>query len=83
MVTALSLILYWVRCKALVVYAIAEIIFAFLFCASTLASMGDFVEPVKLLSLITSIYLFIRGLDNLGKGIKAPNGLAEKLLTGV
>jgi len=75
MIILFSLMLYGLKLKALLVYAIVEIFFALIVCVNTIAPMGNYVEPVQIVGLFTSVYLVVRGLDNLSKGVQARNKL--------
>ena len=66
--------LYTVKTYALKTYAAIEGVFALTYCVHTLSVMHDVVEPLDLLSLLTSAYLMIRALDNLDKGMERPKG---------
>ena len=69
LVAGLSAGMFWVKIRGLRVYAVVEIGFALCVAGQTLYGLGDFIEPVQSLSLLASVYLLIRGMDNFKKDL--------------
>lgn len=63
---ALAAGLFTIRIHRLRSYAVIEIAFGLATCWDTIARSGNYIDPLK---LGTSVYLMIRGLDNMRKDI--------------
>lgn len=65
----IGLLLYLLRCKALLVYAVIEILVGVSLAGTTASSMSrdQAHDIVIILKILTSIYIIVRGLDNMGK----------------
>ncbi len=69
-IAALATILFWLKIKSLLIYAAMEIFAALVLAVHTMAGLRDNVAPIEMLTLLTSAYLVVRGLDNLRNGLK-------------
>lgn len=74
---ALGAILFWMKVKQPLAYAVIEVTIALLLAANTMAGLRDNITPIETLTLLTSAYLIVRGLDNFRSGRKA--ALEEQL----
>jgi hypothetical protein len=64
-------VLFWLKIKELMVYAVMEITAALFLAGQTMAGLRDNIAPVEMLTLLTSAYLVVRGLDNFRNGVTA------------
>jgi hypothetical protein len=70
LVPGLGLALYWYKSRFAVHYALAEIAFGCLLGSAVfLKPSSESVDVGTLLQFLASVYVVVRGLDNLGKGI--------------
>lgn len=66
--TALAVVaaaLFWVKARSLRTYAIVELVFALIVAGKTMFDLQDFVTPLQAVSLMASVYLMVRGAENL------------------
>jgi len=78
-----GLLLFTVKISRPMIYGALEGIFAIGSCAVSLSIMSDFIDLPHIIVLITSIYLMVRALDNIKKGLDARRhkpGAAEKVV---
>jgi hypothetical protein len=76
-IATLATVLFWVKLKRLFVYAVMEIAAALFLAGQTMARLKDDVAPIEMLTLLTSAYLVVRGLDNLRNGMTAQKKMTE------
>jgi hypothetical protein len=76
-IATLATALFWVKLKRLLVYAVMEITAALFLAGQTMVRLKDYVALIEMLTLLTSAYLVVRGLDNFRNGITARKSMTE------
>lgn len=72
--------LFFLKVSYLRIYSLLEIGFALTLSARTMWNLGDEIDPMEALGIMTAAYLVIRGLDNFKKDLDARRshaGIAE------
>ena len=77
-----SLLLFSLKILVQVVYGALEFVFGLASCGFSLSSMGAEFTAASLIGLVSSVYLMIRAMDNIKKGLDERAKNKETLLDG-
>lgn len=74
--------LFFLKVNYLRIYSLLEISFALTLSARTMWRLGDEIDPMEALEIMTAAYLIIRGLDNFKKDLDTRRSSAQLQPTG-